>query len=81
MNGAVLTLGTFDGMHCGHQAVLAEVSRSTTEKTEEIIQLRADVLKLCREQLIECAGAMARSFVAGGRLFAFTQPTIPAGIR
>ncbi|PYO90210.1 MAG: bifunctional riboflavin kinase/FAD synthetase [Gemmatimonadetes bacterium] len=27
MSGAVLTLGTFDGMHRGHQAVLAEVMR------------------------------------------------------
>lgn len=27
MSGAVLTLGTFDGMHRGHQAVLAEVTR------------------------------------------------------
>ena len=52
-------------------AVLAEVSRSTTEKTEEITRLRADVLKLYRDRLIECAGAMARSFAAGGRLFSF----------
>jgi len=27
MSGAVLTLGTFDGMHRGHQAVLGEVTR------------------------------------------------------
>jgi riboflavin kinase / FMN adenylyltransferase len=27
MSGTVLTLGTFDGMHRGHQAVLAEVTR------------------------------------------------------
>ena len=40
------------------QAVLAEVSRSTTEKTEEINRLRADVLELYRARLIECAGAM-----------------------
>ncbi|HEX2298806.1 MAG TPA: SIS domain-containing protein [Pseudonocardiaceae bacterium] len=53
------------------QAVLAEVSRSTTEKTEEITRLRADVLKLYRARLIECASAMAKSFAAGGRLFTF----------
>lgn len=53
------------------QAVLAEVSRSTTEKTEEITRLRADVLKLYRARLIECAGAMAKSFATGGRLFTF----------
>jgi D-sedoheptulose 7-phosphate isomerase len=53
------------------EAVLAQVCRSTTEKTEEITRLRADVLKLYREQLIDCASAMARSFAAGGRLFAF----------
>ena len=53
------------------QAVLAEVSRSTTEKTEEITRLRADVLKLYRARLVECANAMAKSFAAGGRLFTF----------
>jgi D-sedoheptulose 7-phosphate isomerase len=53
------------------EAVLTQVSRSTTEKTEEITQLRADVLKLYRDQLIECASAMAQSFAAGGRLFTF----------
>ena len=52
-------------------AVLAQVCRSTTEKTEEITQLRAEVLKLYRDQLIDCASAMARSFAAGGRLFTF----------
>ncbi|MGH3994268.1 MAG: D-sedoheptulose-7-phosphate isomerase [Pseudonocardiaceae bacterium] len=53
------------------EAVLAEVCRSTTEKTEEIIRLRADVLELYRDRLIECASVMARSFAAGGRLFTF----------
>lgn len=53
------------------EAVLEEVCRSTTEKTEEIIRLRADVRDLYRDRLIECAGAMAKSFVAGGRLFTF----------
>ncbi|MDQ2788340.1 MAG: phosphoheptose isomerase [Pseudonocardiales bacterium] len=53
------------------EAVLADVCRSTTEKTEEITRLRADVLKLYRDQLMECASAMARSFAAGGQLFTF----------
>ncbi|MGH3794115.1 MAG: D-sedoheptulose-7-phosphate isomerase [Pseudonocardiaceae bacterium] len=53
------------------EAVLADVSRSTTEKTEEITGLRAEVLELYRDRLIECAGAMARSLAAGGRLFTF----------
>ncbi|MGH4011722.1 MAG: D-sedoheptulose-7-phosphate isomerase [Pseudonocardiaceae bacterium] len=53
------------------EAVLAEVCRSTTEKTEEITRLRAEVLELYRDQLMECASAMARSFVAGGQLFTF----------
>jgi D-sedoheptulose 7-phosphate isomerase len=52
-------------------AVLADVCRSTTEKAEEITRLRADVLALYRDQLIECATAMARSFTAHGRLFSF----------
>lgn len=53
------------------EAVLADVSRSTTEKTEEITRLRAAVLELYRDRLIDCATAMARSFAAGGRLFTF----------
>jgi D-sedoheptulose 7-phosphate isomerase len=53
------------------EAVLANVCRSTTEKAEEITRLRADVLELYRDQLIECATAMARSFTARGRLFSF----------
>jgi D-sedoheptulose 7-phosphate isomerase len=52
-------------------AVLDQVSRSTTEKTAEIDQLRAEVLERYRDQLIECAGVMAQSFAAGARLFTF----------
>lgn len=52
-------------------AVLAQVTQSTKDKTEEITRLRADVLELYRDQLIECAGAMAQSLAAGGRLFTF----------
>ena len=52
-------------------AVLDQVSRSTTEKTAEIDQLRAEVLERYRDQLIKCAGAMAQSFATGARLFTF----------
>ena len=52
-------------------AVLAQVTRSTLEKTEEITRLRADVLELYRDRLLECADAMAQRFAAGGRLFTF----------
>ncbi|HEU0088312.1 MAG TPA: SIS domain-containing protein [Pseudonocardiaceae bacterium] len=52
-------------------AVLAEVCRSTAEKTAEITRLRGEVLELYRDRLAECGTAMARSFAAGGRLFTF----------
>jgi len=52
-------------------AVLDEVRRSTTDKVGEISRLRGEVLKTYRDALADCATAMARSFEAGGRLFAF----------
>jgi D-sedoheptulose 7-phosphate isomerase len=52
-------------------AVLAQVTRSTADKTDEIIRLRADVLELYRDRLLECADAMAQRLAAGGRLFTF----------
>ncbi len=52
-------------------AVLDEVRRSTTDKVGEISRLRAEVLRHYRDRLADCAMAMARSFEAGGRLFAF----------
>lgn len=52
-------------------AVLDEVRRSTTDKVGEISRLRAEVLRAYRDRLADCAMAMARSFEAGGRLFAF----------
>lgn len=52
-------------------SVLAQVKQSTVAKTEEIIQLRTMVLQQDRERLLSCAGAMARAFANGGRLFAF----------
>jgi D-sedoheptulose 7-phosphate isomerase len=50
---------------------IAEVERSTLAKTVEIAELRDRVLASYGDALVECAGAMARSFEAGGRLFVF----------
>ena len=51
--------------------VLAEVRRSTVEKAAEIVALREHVAATDGERLTECARRMARSFGAGGKLFAF----------
>ena len=37
MNGAVVTVGTFDGLHRGHQAVLAEVTRRAKAGTRKSV--------------------------------------------
>ena len=52
-------------------AVLAEVRRSTEEKTREIIALRASVVAAEGERLARCAEDMADRFNAGGRLLVF----------
>ncbi|HVM13965.1 MAG TPA: SIS domain-containing protein [Egibacteraceae bacterium] len=52
-------------------AVLTEVRRSTVEKAAEIVALREQVFDLYADQLLACAEAMAGSFAAGGKLFAF----------
>jgi D-sedoheptulose 7-phosphate isomerase len=52
-------------------AVLAEVRRSTAEKAAEIAALRRQVIDEHAGTLVRCAQAMAASFKAGGRLFAF----------
>jgi D-sedoheptulose 7-phosphate isomerase len=52
-------------------AVLAAVRRSTEEKVREIVALRERVGSELRGRLVECAAAMAASFSAGGKLFAF----------
>ncbi len=51
--------------------VFEEVRRSTREKAAEIAALREQVLDSQADALVECAAAVARSFAAGGRLFAF----------
>ncbi len=51
--------------------VLAEVRRSTVEKAQEIVALRRQVLERDAVELAGCARAMASSFTAGGKLFAF----------
>ena len=53
------------------EAVLEQVRRSTVEKAEEIVALRQLVGEREGERLAACAGAMARSFAAGGRLLTF----------
>jgi D-sedoheptulose 7-phosphate isomerase len=52
-------------------SVLAEVQRSTVEKANEIVALRERVGEQYAGQLAECAAVLARSFLAGGRLFTF----------
>jgi D-sedoheptulose 7-phosphate isomerase len=51
--------------------VFEEVRRSTREKAAEIAALREQVLATQADALVACAAAVARSFAAGGRLFAF----------
>jgi D-sedoheptulose 7-phosphate isomerase len=51
--------------------VFEEVRRSTRAKAAEIAALREQVLATHAEALVACAAAVARSFAAGGRLFAF----------
>ncbi len=52
-------------------AVLADVTRSTREKVDEIGRLRAAVAEADAERLAACATDMAQRFAAGGRLFTF----------
>jgi D-sedoheptulose 7-phosphate isomerase len=53
------------------EAVLEEVRRSTVDKATEIVGLRRRVAEEQGARLAACAEAMAGSFAAGGRLFAF----------
>ncbi len=52
-------------------AVLADVTRSTAEKIEQIGRLRAVVAETEAARIAACATAMAERFAAGGRLFTF----------
>ncbi|NJP29646.1 SIS domain-containing protein [Microbispora sp. SCL1-1] len=52
-------------------AVMSSVRQSTVEKVDEIVTLRRTVLERDGDRIAACAEAMAESFAAGGRLFAF----------
>lgn len=52
-------------------AVLEQVRQSTVDKTREITELRADVLRRDGARLTTCAERMAARFAEGGRLLAF----------
>jgi D-sedoheptulose 7-phosphate isomerase len=51
--------------------VLEQVRQSTVDKTREITELRAEVLRRDGGRLTACAERMAERFAAGGRLLAF----------
>ena len=51
--------------------VLDQVRRSTVDKAAEIVELRRLTVQRDAARLADCARAMARSFMGGGRLFAF----------
>jgi D-sedoheptulose 7-phosphate isomerase len=76
MTGGVESLYPFlyDGVEDERRdltAVLTEVRRSTAEKATEIVRLRERLGVEYAERLWLCAADLARSFRAGGRLFAF----------
>jgi D-sedoheptulose 7-phosphate isomerase len=52
-------------------AVLADVTRSTREKVDEIGHLRAAVVEADADRMASCATAMAARFAAGGRMYTF----------
>lgn len=53
------------------ESVLEEVRRSTADKAGEIVALREEMCRRYAGQIATCARTLARSFTAGGRLFAF----------
>lgn len=63
--------GSEDASAPAADRVLGEVARSTREKVAEIDHLRLRVAREQAEGLGACARALADSFRAGGRLFAF----------
>jgi D-sedoheptulose 7-phosphate isomerase len=52
-------------------AIIADATRSTRAKVEEVAALRAAVLAADAGRLASCASAMAARFAAGGRLITF----------
>jgi D-sedoheptulose 7-phosphate isomerase len=52
-------------------AVLADVTRSTREKVDEIGHLRAAVVEADADRMASCGTAMAARFAAGGRMYTF----------
>jgi D-sedoheptulose 7-phosphate isomerase len=57
--------------HDGEDALIVEVTNSTIVKAREIAALRNLVAEQFGRQITECAAAIARAFVAGGRLLTF----------
>ncbi|MEO3787965.1 SIS domain-containing protein [Actinocorallia sp. B10E7] len=53
------------------ESLLADVERSTAEKSEEIAALRGSLAARFTWPLAECARALADSFSSGGRVLAF----------
>jgi D-sedoheptulose 7-phosphate isomerase len=51
--------------------VLAEVTRSTSEKAQEIVALRNSLAQRHGQRLIDCAHRLSASFQAGGKLYTF----------
>lgn len=51
--------------------VRAEIERSIAEKAREIVALREEMCRAEAGRVAACARDLARSFAAGGRLFAF----------
>jgi D-sedoheptulose 7-phosphate isomerase len=53
------------------ESVIEQARRSTVDKTREIIELRAEVMRQDGDRLLDCAAEMANRFASGGRLLTF----------
>jgi D-sedoheptulose 7-phosphate isomerase len=51
--------------------VLADVKTSTLKKCADVVELRAQVLDRCADDIVRCAEAMANAFSAGKKLLTF----------